>query len=183
MDQPVLLQFSSEQSAAEFQERRHTEVLEQIKAGVWTASLTTPADMKLLLLTLLLLLCSSQGKDASVRLLFFQPTLPHAPPVLLFVAMQTLSCCFQCSHSRATSALMSRTRSAWRSSSVQVPRTTALPRRSVRLLRVPLVSWLWMLLAVVTAQLTCLSGGTIISRTCGAECPEGPYTCCSENLC
>lgn len=176
---------SSEQSAAEFQERCYTEVLEQIKAAVWTASLTPHADMKLVLLTLLLLLCSSQGKEPSLHTPFwFGPTdsVPDAPLVLRLVALQTQSCCFQCSHSNATSALMTVTTSAWRSNSVQVAPTTALPWRPVRLLRVPLVTWLRLFLAGVTTQLMCLSEGKISSRTCEAECPE-EGVCCDEDLC
>lgn len=52
-----------------FQECRHAEALERIKAAVRTVGLTPPADMKLLLLTLLMLACTSQGKQPSVRLL------------------------------------------------------------------------------------------------------------------
>lgn len=61
--------FLSEQSEAEFQER-HTEVQEGIKAAACTVGLTPPANMKLVLLTFLLLLCTSQGEEPSVHLLF-----------------------------------------------------------------------------------------------------------------
>lgn len=83
MVQPVFLQLCRflfllpEQSEAEFLERHHAEVSEQIKAAVWTVGLTPPADMKLVLLTLLLLVCTSQGEEPSLRLLFEleEPTL------------------------------------------------------------------------------------------------------------